>query len=184
MACELGIDCTFAPAVLGQARMDRQGLPVSHGRREDTELLAKLAAQLRLDPRSHLRGEDSTFSSASFCYICYTLGSVLYLTVRTTFADAEQYYSVQDIGRSTAREQLPQQHYVSRVHASAAEGTGTGPSDEGQCNDDQEAANDEGGSLQKAKMLALRSSRSKALDRLASSFRAASKVMSSMSCIS
>lgn len=77
MACDLGFEYNFAPAVLGSARMDRQGLPVSHfGRREDSELLAKLAAQLRVDPRGNFSSEQRTFFSASFCHICSQLFSL------------------------------------------------------------------------------------------------------------
>lgn len=148
MACDLGIEYTFAPAVLGSMRMDRQGLPVSQvGRREDSELLAKLAAQLRVDAQGHSSGEQCTFYSASYCHICAHRGPHSYLTTRNVSSDTGQASIAHDRSRGIEREQLPQQHYVSKAPSTAPDGGGSGPLEDEQCNEHQEAGNDEGGSL-------------------------------------
>lgn len=66
------------------------------------------------------------------------------LTVGIIVVDSGQAFSAPDRGRGIEREQLPQQHYVSKAPTYAAEGTGSGPSEEEQCNEYQEAVNDEG----------------------------------------
>ena len=65
----------------------------------------------------------------------------------SVFLDSGKSSLAHEKGRGIEREQLPQQHYVSKAPTSAADGVGSGPSEEEHCTEYQEAVNDEGTAL-------------------------------------